>query len=229
MTFLLILLVFAGSREILAQAGDVPEGFTPIFNEKDLSGWHISRTNHHGTTGNFFVENKALVLKQQPFGRGGILLTDRKYGDFELYLEYKGDAGTNGGILLRSSESGSAYQVELAGDGAKGTGNMFGEMLTTTTTAEAEALDSVWNKGGWNSFRIRLVGAAPRATLWINGTKMWDLQFERNDLIGDVTRGMIALQLHWSQTQTVVPGGSCCDYSWKPGAAHRFRNIAIKE
>ena len=28
----------------------VPEGFTAIFNGRDLTGWHISSTNHHGTT-----------------------------------------------------------------------------------------------------------------------------------------------------------------------------------
>ena len=33
----------------------VPPGFTPIFNGKDLTGWHVSQTNHHGTTPNFHV------------------------------------------------------------------------------------------------------------------------------------------------------------------------------
>jgi hypothetical protein len=25
-------------------------GFTPIFNGKDLTGWHVSKANHHGIT-----------------------------------------------------------------------------------------------------------------------------------------------------------------------------------
>ena len=54
-------------------------------------------------------------------------------------------------------------------------------------------------------------------------------QSERNDLIADATDGMIALQLHWSATLQPVPGGRCCDFSWRPDAAHRFRNMMIKE
>jgi hypothetical protein len=200
-----------------------------IFNGENLDGWHISKTNHHGTMGNFFVENGAIVMKQYPYGQGGIILTDKLYQDFELNLEFKGHPGTNGGIFLRSSESGSAYQLELAGDGERGTGNLFGELLRTTINAKIENLDEVWKKGEWNSFLIRITGEIPKVSLWINGIHMWDAEGQRNDLIGDVTSGMIAFQLHWSATLQPVPGGRCCDFSWKPDAAHSFRNIKIKE
>jgi hypothetical protein len=206
-----------------------PDGFTPLFNGEDLSGWHTSRTNHHGTVGNFFVEDGAIVLKQHPYGQGGILLTDEEYGDFELYLEFKGAPGTDGGLLFRSNESGSAYQIQIGGGGNRGTGRLLGEVLHVTTTAAPDNLDRVWKKDDWNAFRLRVVGAVPHITLWINGEKMWAVQAERNDLIADATEGMIALQLHWSQPPTPVPGGTCCAYSWRPGAAHRYRNIAIKE
>jgi hypothetical protein len=227
--FICLLLLLAGTTNLFAQTGKIPKGFTPIFNGKDLRGWHISKTSHHGTGGNFFVEDGNLVMKQYPYGQGGIILTDKKYKDFELYLEFKGDPGTNGGIFFRSNESGSAYQLEVAGDGERGTGTLMGEVLRTTTSAQAKALEKVWNRGGWNSFRLRVEGARPHATLWVNGEKMWDVQARRNDLIADVTEGMIALQLHWSSTLLPVPGGSCCGYSWKPDAAHSYRNIAIKE
>ena len=225
--FSLLMVLFF--QTLQGQPGSIPEGFSPIFSGKDLSGWHISRTNHHGTVGNFFVEDGNLVMKQYPFGRGGILLTDKKYGDFELYLEFKGAAGTNGGIFLRSNESGSAYQIELSGDGDSRTGSLIGEMLQPTISAVATELQQVWIEDGWNSFRIRVVGEKPLMTLWINGVEMWTVQAKRNDLIADATEGMVALQLHWSQSLTPVPGGDCCDYSWKPGAAHYFRNIAVRE
>jgi sulfatase modifying factor 1 len=205
------------------------DGFDPIFNGKDLSGWHISKTNHHGTMGNFYVENGALVLKQYPYGQGGLILSDKKYRDFELSLDFKGYPGTNGGIFLRSSESGSAYQLELAGDGERGTGNLFGELLKTTVNAQIANIDEVWKKGDWNNLRIRITGETPKISLWINGQKMWDAEGERNDLIADVTEGMIALQLHWSATLQPIPGGRCCDFSWRPEASHQFRNIQIKE
>lgn len=226
---LCLFLLMAGVSCLPSRNSQIPKGFTPLFNGEDLNGWHVSKTNHHGTTGNFLVEDGAIVMKQHPYGQGGILLTDKKYGDFELYFEYKGDPGTNGGVFLRSNESGSAYQLEMAGDGEAGTGNLMGEMLHTTTHAQATDLAKVWNKEGWNSFRLRIVGEKPHATLWVNGVQMWEVQAERNDLIADAAEGMIALQLHWSSTLLPVPGGSCCQYSWRPGAAHAYRNIAIKK
>ncbi len=212
-----------------SQPEGIPDGFESIFNGDDLSGWHISRTNHHGTVGNFYVEDGMIVLKQHPYGQGGILLTDKKYADFELYLEVKADPGTNGGIFFRSNESGSAYQIEIAGDGEPSTANLISEMLRSTTGARADNLQDVWIEGGWNSFRLQVTGEIPHAILWVNGELMWNVRMERNDLIADVHEGMIALQLHWSQTPTPVPGGSCCTFSWKPDGAHYFRNIAIKE
>src|SRR5689334_22743313 len=91
----------------------IPEGFTPIFNGKDTKGWHWSKTNHHGSNGIAKVENGELVLKQHPIGQGGILVTNKRYHNFELYLEVKELAGCNSGLFLRSTEGGSAYQVEL--------------------------------------------------------------------------------------------------------------------
>lgn len=228
LTVLCALLIAAPSHTAVAQPEGIPDGFTPLFNGENLSGWHKSRTNHHGTVGHFFAEDGELVLKQRPFGQGGILLTDKTYGDFELYLEFQGDPGTDGGILFRSNESGSAYQIQIGGGGNRGTGTLMGEVLHVTTTAEADGLEEVWKSDSWNSFRLRVVGAAPHVTLWVNGTKMYEVQAERNDLIAGVTEGMIALQLHWSQPLTPVPGGSCCAFSWRPGAEHRYRHIGIK-
>jgi hypothetical protein len=212
-----------------AQDNYAQNEYDTIFNGKDLKGWHISKTNHHGTMGNFYVEEGAIVMKQYPYGQGGIILTDKKYQDFELQLEFKGHPGTNGGIFLRSSESGSAYQLELAGDGEDGTGNFFGEMLRTSINAKIDNVEEVWKKGDWNSFRILITGEIPKVSLWINGIHMWDAEGLRNDLIGDVKEGMIGLQLHWSATLQPVPGGRCCDFSWRPDASHSFRNIVIRE
>src|SRR5687767_11046496 len=91
----------------------VPAGFTAIFNGRNLDGWHPSRTTHHGSVGNFYVENGVLLASQRPFGQGGLLLTDKIYKDFELYLELRPDANFNSGVFLRSTESGSAYQIEI--------------------------------------------------------------------------------------------------------------------
>jgi hypothetical protein len=175
------------------------------------------------------VEDSAIVLRQHPYGQGGLLMTDKKFEDFELFLEAKPDWGTNGGIFLRSSEGGSAYQIELEGGGAGGTGSLFGEMMHVSTPVRASGVRSVWRPDNWNAFRIRVEGDVPHVTLWINGVQIYDARLGRNDLIGGRTDGMIALQTHWSATYEPVAGSFDMSGSWKPGAAHRYRNIAIKE
>jgi hypothetical protein len=102
---------------LLAQTGSVPAGFTRLFNGRDLRGWHLSRSNHHGTTGNWHVENGQVIGAQRPLGQGGILLTDRKYKDFEFYAEVNPDHECDGGIFMRSTETGSGYQVDITARG----------------------------------------------------------------------------------------------------------------
>lgn len=206
-----------------------PPGFEPLFDGRTLDGWHASGTSHQGIAPEARVEDGAIVLRQSPYGQGGILLTDRHFTDFELYLEVLPDRATNGGVLFRSTESGSGYQIEVEGDGLGGTGNLLGEMLRVTTAARAEGLQGVWREGDWNSLRLRVEGEAPRVTLWVNHRLMWDVQAERNDLIAGERSGSIGLQVHWSATHSPVPGGSCCERSWRPGAAHRYRNLWIRE
>jgi cytochrome c len=209
--------------------GAIPNGFTRLFNGRDLTGWHVSRTTHQGTTPDVRVEDGAIVLRQHPYGQGGLLMTDRRFKNFEMVLEAKPDWGTNGGIFFRSSEGGSAYQIELEGGGAGGTGSLFGEMMHVSTPVRATGVQSVWRPDDWNAFRIRVEGDVPHVTLWINGVQIYDARLGRNDLIGGRTDGMVALQSHWSATSERVAGSFDMSSSWKPGAAHRYRNIAIKE
>lgn len=210
-----------------AQTHNIPEGFVSLFNGKNLKGWHISRTTHQGTTPDIKVKKNILCLMQNPYGQGGVVLTDKKYKNFELYLEVKIDSFCNGGIFLRSTESGQAYQVELSEPG--GTGGLFGEMLHISKTGTANDKAKVWKPNDWNSFRIRMVGEVPHITLWINGEQMWDITQPVNDFIAGATEGMIGLQVHWSATYSDGAEAFDMSGSWRPGARHQFRNIAIKE
>ena len=209
-------------------AAQLPEGFTPLFNGRDLTGWHVSRTTHHGSTGDFRVEDGEIVLRQNPYGQGGLLLTNRRYHDFELYLEVRAPFGINSGIFFRSTETGSAYQVELVGGGLPGTGNLISELMPLSVHAEAERLQEVWKPDDWNSLRLRVEGDAPHATLWVNGVRMWDVTQTRNDKVAGETDGYIGLQLHWTNTYTPIPDARCCVTSWRPGVGIRFRNLGIR-
>ena len=139
------LLLLFGSLPNFANS-QVPPGFKTLFNGKDLKQWHTSRTSHQGTVADFYVEDGAITLKQRPYGQGGVLLTNKKFRDFELYVEVKIDSFCNGGIFLRSTESGQAYQIELSMPG--GTGSLFGEAMQISKAAEAKEIAKVWKPGG---------------------------------------------------------------------------------
>ena len=219
------LLFAAGCGNV--QPRENQEGFTSIFNGTDLKGWHISRTSHQGTTANFHAAGGMLTVTQSPYGQGGVLLSDRKYKDFELYVEVKIDSFCNGGIFLRSTESGQAYQIELAVPGANA--DLFGERLNISVAGKARYIDDVWKPNDWNTFRVRMTGDIPTITLWVNGSLMWDVKQLKNDFIAGATEGMIGFQCHWSAQYLPTPGGFNMPGAWRPGAAHRFRNIMIKE
>ena len=211
-----------------AAQGQIPEGFTRIFNGRDLTGWHISRTTHHGATGSYSVKDGVIYMQQQPFGQGGLLMTDKVFKDFEIYLELNPDPGFNSGVFLRSTESGSAYQIEVVAPG-DATGNLIGEGIRfsqPTYIGEKTPVMSVWKTGTWNSIRVRMTGAAPHVTTWVNGTQLYELQMPQNDQIGGVYGGMVGLQLHWTAVYSPAAGNGTGTRPWQ---VQRYRNIAIKE
>ena len=221
-------LLWVAPSIVMALAVNVPAGFSPIFDGKTTKGWHPSRSTRHGTTPEITIEDGELAIGQKPYGQGGLLFTDKSYRNFELYLEVKLAWGCNGGIFLRSTESGSAYQIEL--DQTRGTGSLLGEGMRVSVGARpTELVDQIWKIDDWNSIRIRMEGDAPHITEWINGVQVFDVQEPVNDKIAGETSGRIGLQSHWGVTYEPAPGAMSMAGSWKPGSAHRFRNIAIKE
>ena len=201
----------------------VPEGFTSIFNGKDLTGWHVSKTNHHGITPDYRVLHGMIVGTQQPFGGGGILLTDKKYKNVEVYLEVKPDWGCDSGLFLRSDEAGKAYQVTLDYLQGGTIGGMYGEGLTGVTDANKppklvprELWEKAWKREDWNRIRARIEGDVPHVQAWINDQQVLDFTDTANHASGGITEGSIAIQIH---------GGD----RWVPGGFWRCRVIAVKE
>jgi hypothetical protein len=222
-------LVWGASVSPIGQAlVRVPEGFTPIFNGRDTTGWHWSRTTHHGTTARARVENGALILQPYPFGQGGVLLTDKVYKDFELYVEANPDSNYNSGIFLRSTEGGSAFQIEIVRPG--NTGALLGERQRVSERkfiGPVTDIETVWKENDWNSFRVRMEGEVPHVWLWVNDVKLWELQLPVNDQVAGAYGGMIGLQLHWTATYTEAARGfGGGGRSW---LVQRFRNIGIRE
>lgn len=101
--------VFAKAKE-----PELEEGFVRLFNGNDLQGWHTNTQKIvHGRGGSWKVENGAITGEQDPpgSGNGGILMSDRKYGDFELRLELAPDWGIDSGVFLRTNAQGECFQV----------------------------------------------------------------------------------------------------------------------
>ena len=96
------------------QASTVEKGFIPLFNGKDLQGWHTnSQKVVHGHGGSWQVENGTITGEQDPpgSGNGGILMTDQEYGDFELLVDLAPDWGVDSGVFLRTNPQGECFQV----------------------------------------------------------------------------------------------------------------------
>ena len=198
---------------LLAQG--IPPGFNNISAGPKLQGWHISQVNHHGNTP-WTVENGVLMATQDRKDNGGIVLTDKRYKNYEVYLEMKPDYGCDSGLFLRSTEKGEAYQVMLDYLPGGHMGGIYGEGLKDVKGAPARDWEKYWNKEGWNAIRARIEGDVPHIQVWMNGTQVSDWTDTENHLPDGATDGMIAVQVH---------GGGRC----KPGLYHRYRNVAIKE
>lgn len=120
--------------------GDPPylieDGWTPLLNGKDVSGWHASwepklpgievpAQYKNLKQGGWFTTRGVkwerllgptlLTGRDEPGatiingnGRAGHLITDKKHGDVELYLEFMLAKGSNSGVYLQS-----LYEVQV--------------------------------------------------------------------------------------------------------------------
>ena len=69
------------------------EGFVPLFNGKDLTGWKV----YNGQESAWGTEDGLLFTRG---GNGDWLMTQKVYADFELRLEYKMSKRGDSGVAL---------------------------------------------------------------------------------------------------------------------------------
>ena len=116
---------------------------TPIklFNGKDLKGWHAS-----GSKNQWKAVNGVLTSPQS----GENIITDGKYEDFKLHIEFRYPSGSNSGVYLRGR-----YEVQVEDNyGMEPSSTLFSGVygfLTPNTMAAKKP-------GEWQSFDITLVG-----------------------------------------------------------------------
>jgi hypothetical protein len=116
---------------------------TQLFNGKDLSGWRPSDPN---ATATWKVENGTLVSP----GHGPELITDGKFEDFKLHIEFNCAPKSNSGVYLRGR-----YEVQIEDDpepegATMRTGGVYGFL--------AASPEQPRRPGEWQTFDITLVG-----------------------------------------------------------------------
>jgi HEAT repeat protein len=174
-------------REIPRDA-DVPgiaesetaEGFTPLFNGRDLEGWT-------GDTNGYAVEAGKIVI--HPELGSGNLYTVKEYGDFVLRFEFKLTPAANNGLGVRAPLEGdaayAAMELQILEDGSpvywglkpyQYHGSIYG-----VVAARRGALKPV---GEWNAEEVRVRGS--RVTVVVNGTTIVDADIDAASAGGTV-------------------------------------------
>jgi len=254
LTMLLVACSLFAVAEI-ARADD--EGFVSIFDGKTLDGWHKNPARiGHGTGGEWVVEDGAIVGQQDPpgSGNGGILLTDKKYGNFELLIDLMPDWGVCSGLFVRSNDKGQCYQMmvdyhekgnvgHIYGEGTGGFNNrpydIFGKyedsklvsLFTKDNGTDAQGYSisgeewaKVWHVNDWNTARVRVEGNPAKITTWLNGVKICEYDGDTFTAKNYNKQKVIDLLGPEGSIAVQVHGGK----SWPVGAKCRWKNIKVK-
>lgn len=142
-------------------------GFVSLFDGKTLAGWQ-------GATDGYTVVDGAIQCLPE---KGGNLLTEKEFGDFELRLEFRLPPGGNNGIGLRAPAQGhvatEGIEIQILDNTAEKYktlapyqyhGSVYGLI-----PAKRGYLRDV---GVWNEQTIRLVGR--KITITLNGDTIVD-------------------------------------------------------
>ncbi len=213
-----------------------PKGFAPLFNGKDLDGWHGWAIHEKGfdpvelakldpsakakkvevwtadAKKHWSVENGELVND----GKGAYLATDRDYGDIEMLIEYKTVAGADSGIYLRGTPQVQIWDWNQKYDAVKaptrkphlGSGGLFNNAPDAPGRDPSVLADKPF--GEWNQFRIVQVGE--RTWVWLNGKAVVDGARMEN---------------YWDRKQPLPKAGPILLQTH--GGEIRWRNLFIRE
>jgi HEAT repeat protein len=158
------------------------EGFVSMFNGKDLSGWKglvanpIKRAQMDAATlakeqekadakmrEGWSVTNGVLTFN----GHGDNLCTTKKYGDFEMFVDWKIEPNGDAGIYLRGTPQVQIWDTARRDVGADvGSGGLYNNQ--SNPSKPAVLADNT--PGEWNSFRIIMKG--DRVTVYLNGEQV---------------------------------------------------------
>ena len=201
------------------------EGFAPLFNGTDLTGWE-----QHSGKAEYRVEDGAVVGKTVLGTGNSFLCTKEQYGDFVLEFEFKVAKNMNSGVQFRSqfypketeleidgkmkkfgADRVHGYQFEIDPSPRAYTGGIFDEARRgwLKDLKGNEPAQKAFKQGDWNAARIECKGDSIKT--FINGVQAAELKD------GLTPKGVIALQVHGIGKNKAA------------GEEIRWRNIRIKE
>ncbi|MBX3176076.1 MAG: DUF1080 domain-containing protein [Candidatus Hydrogenedentes bacterium] len=184
------------------------DGFTPLFNGKDLTGWTGDMNLWRVENGEIVGSTKGVKLEKNSF-----LSTEKSYSDFVLRVKVK-LINHNSGIQFRSEQledhAVAGYQADVAEQ------TYFGMLYEERkrgilpywneyTDSQRAAIADVVKHGDWNEYVITCQG--DRVKMVLNGYTTLDFVDPEG-----AKAGIIALQLHSGPEMEV-----------------RFKDIEIKE
>ena len=169
------------------QQGGPPEGFTALFNGRDLSGWHgviplpqrLKLSGEELAQRQKKADEKALphwtimdgVLHYD--GMGDSLQTVKDYGNFELLIDWKIADKGDSGIYLRGNPQVQIWDSDNtpgARDLDKGSGS--GGLWNNKEVGKRPLKKAEKPVGEWNTFRIVMIG--DQVTIHLNGELVVD-------------------------------------------------------
>lgn len=140
-----------------------------LFNGRDLSGWTLHRADRKRNgwrAENGMLVNRTPKTDHGAYGEFGNLITEDRFRDFRLTIEYRLPEGGNSGIFLRGM-----YEIQVV-DGADqppkqtGPGALYGRITPNRNAARPS--------GEWNRYVLTLVDQ--HLTVELNGETVIDNQ-----------------------------------------------------
>jgi serine/threonine protein kinase len=189
------------------------DGFTPLFNGKDLTGWRIT-----GDRAAWRVERGELVVdggnQAQSNDRRGWLFTEKDYADFLLRFEFAVETYGNSGVGVRCVGDDRQLEVQILDDRHPSNKGLADNKRTGAIQSIAldKALPDL-DRGRWYKMEVQCQGRRVKVT--IDGTVTTDL-----DLDGPRTQGR-------TEPGVKSPAGPIGLQKWT--GVVRFRNIEVRD
>ena len=169
------------------------DGFEPIFNGKDLTGWE-------GNKELWFAENGEIVGKSSGIKKNEFLATTARYSNFILKFKFRivnTSGQANSGMQFRSERV--ANSTEVAGYQADVGQDYWGCLYDESrrkkvlVKPDKETMEKAVKRDDWNEYVITADG--DHITLELNGIKTVD--YTETEAADKVARtGILALQIH---------------------------------